>query len=270
VRKTGWRGLLLSLLIGAAVAGPLLVGTAQGARITDKLLAGLYAEPDTAGQPVRVLPSDTPLERLEQRGEFTRVRLGDGDEGWVENRFITDEKPARVMLLELQAKNSQLQQQLDAAERQLKGPGQPADPQDPGLSELKRQLADARAENALLKREQSTNGLPGADTEPLTRRIAELEQQLAAAAANPELEALQQANRQLQQRLEQIARLAGSPETATPIANPAANPGATEATAERLKTWELPLLLLAMLVSFIGGVAFKNYRLAKRYGGFRV
>jgi hypothetical protein len=184
----------------------------------------------------------------------------------VENRFITDEKPARVMLLELQAKNSQLQQQLDAAERQLKAQGQPADPEDPGLSELQRQLTDARAENALLKRAQSTDDLPGADNEPLTRRIAELEQRLAAAAANPELEALQQTNRQLQQRLEQIARLAGAPETATPTANPAAS----EATAGRFQAWELPLLLLAMLVSFIGGVAFKNYRLAKRYGGFRV
>ncbi|WP_260295726.1 TIGR04211 family SH3 domain-containing protein [Sedimenticola hydrogenitrophicus] len=266
MRGKRWQGRSLGLLLGIALAGTALVGTAQGARITDKLLAGLYAEPDSAGQPTRVLPSDTPLERLEQQGDFTKVRLGDGSEGWVESRFITDEKPARVMLLELQAKNSQLQQQLRAAERQLKARGEDADAAaDPEVSTLKQQLTDLRAENTLLKREQSTGDDPRAERAILTRRVAELEQQLAEAVAttdtNPELEALQQANRQLQQRLEQIARLAGVPETTPP---------ASETLLGRFQVWELPLLLLAMLFSFIGGVAFKNYRLAKRYGGFRI
>lgn len=259
MRKRRWRGLPLALLLGA-----LSVGIAQGARITDKLLAGLYPEPDNSAQPTRVLPSDTPLERLEKQGDFTRVRLGDGNEGWVESRFITDEKPARIMLLELQAKNSQLQQQLRDAERQLsaQGEGQAgggADRNDSELNTLKQQLADARAENTLLKTSPPTDNGAGTDTAALTRQIAELERQLAAAAATPELESLRQANRELEQRLEQIARLAAAGEAAAASESPG-----------RFQAWELPLLLLAMLFSFIGGVAFKNYRLARRYGGLRV
>ena len=266
MRPGGWKGLLPVLLLSAVFAG-----TVQGARITDKLLAGLYAEPDSTTQPLRVLPSDTPLERLEKRGDFTRVRLGDGTEGWVESRFITDEKPARIMLLELQAKNSQLQQQLRDAERQLKALDTTAQAQngqqdDPELNALKRQLADARAENALLKSEQSTESGTTNDSESLARRIIELEQQLAEATSattdTPELEPLRQANRQLEQRLEQIARIAAGADISEPAAN--------ESLASRFQAWELPLLLLAMLFSFIGGVAFKNYRLAKRYGGFRI
>lgn len=268
MRRGGWKGLLLALLMGAV-----LVGTAQGARITDKLLAGLYPDPDSAGQPTRVLPSDTPLERLEKRGDFTRVRLGDGSEGWVESRFITDEKPARIMLLELQAKNSQLQQQLRDAERQLKALEKEQPPgngnrDDPELDALKRQLADTRAENTQLKNDQPAEKGTGNDSAALTRRIAELEQQLAEAASSAAdltressaLETAQQLNRQLEQRLEQIARLAGAMETTT----------ATEEPSSHVRAWELPLLLLAMLFSFIAGVAFKNYRLAKRYGGLRV
>jgi len=267
MRSSGWRGLLLALLLGAV-----FVGTVQGARITDRLLAGLYPEPDSVGQPIRVLPSDTPLERLEKQGDFTRVRLGDGSEGWVESRFITDEKPARIMLLELQAKNSQLQQQLRDVERQLKAldKGQSSgngSRDDPVLNALKRQLADARAENALLKSEQSADNGAGNDSEAQSQRIVELEQQLAETASSEvdlqessALETAQQANRQLEQRLEQIARLAGAAEAAT----------APEEPSSRFEAWELPLLLLAMLFSFIGGVAFKNYRLARRYGGLRV
>ena len=268
MKGSGWNGLLLTLLISLV-----LVGMAQGARITDKLLAGLYPDPDSTGKPTRVLPSDTPLERLEKRGDFTRVRLGDGSEGWVESRFITDEKPARIMLLELQAKNSQLQQQLRDAERQLKALGkeQPAgngSGDDPELNALKRQLADAQAENALLKNERPTDNGAGNDSEALAQRIVELEQQLAETVSSEveltressALETAQQVNRQLEQRLQQIARLAGAMETTT----------ATEEPSSGFKAWELPLLLLAMLFSFIGGVAFKNYRLAKRYGGFRI
>lgn len=252
------RGVLLALLLGG-----LTLGSAQGARITDKLLAGFYAEPDNSTQPIRVLPSDTPLERLEKKGSFTRVRLGDGSEGWVESRFITDEKPARIMLLELQAKNSQLQQQLRAAEQQLKARGKDqavdnGSADDTVLNSLKQQLADARAENARLKTQPAPR-----DNGPLLERIAELEQQLAATSAgttdNSELERLRQANENLEQRLAQIARLAGSNQPLPAGESP-----------DRFEAWQLPLLLLAMLFSFIGGVAFKNYRLARRYGGLRV
>lgn len=260
MRDQRGRALWLILLLGLVGAGD-----AQGARITDKLLAGLYPNPDSSERPIRVVPSDTPLERLEKQGEFTRVRLGDGSEGWVESRFITDEKPARIMLLELQAKNSRLQQRLRQAEARLKAvdKGQPAatgEQDDPELRTLKRQLADALAENALLKSEQPAGG--DADPAPLRQRITELEQQLAEASADANessaLASLRQANRQLEQRLEQIARLAGS---ARPVA---------EEPPSRFEAWKLPLLLLALLISFIAGVAFKNYRLARRYGGLRV
>lgn len=277
--NNGLRRLIVALIMG------LLINPTQAARITDKLLAGLYESPDAATTPARVIPSDTPLEPLEKQGDFTKVRLGDGTVGWVESRFITDEKPARIMLLELQVKNSELQQKLREANKELQALGQAtsgtANPlPDPEIAELKRQLADAKAEIELLKRE----ALPAAKSAPppqeesgkLKQQIIELQQALDAAeksalkAREQQSEdalmlALQQTNQQLQQQLDQIAEIVGTAHSTAEAA-----PLATEPAGIRLNAWHLPVLLLALLFSFIGGIAFKNYRLAKRYGGFRI
>lgn len=248
----------------------LLLGSAQGARITDKLLAGFYEQPDADGKPLRVLPSDTPLERLESSDGFTRVRLGDGSEGWVETRFISDEKSSRIMLLELQAKNSQLQQQLRQANQQLKALGSPeADSatEDPELAALKRQLADARAEVELLKQQPPpAQDATQKENTSLKSRLSDLEQALAEAKAaagksdSEQLAALHRSQQEMQARLEQIATLAG---TEPPVAP-------EQADGIRLSAWHLPALGLILLLSFIGGIAFKNHRLARRYGGFRL
>ncbi len=109
-------------LLGVLILAP----AARAAHITDKMAVGLY---DSLGDetPGRVLTSGTPLEILDRGGRLCKVRLGDGDGGWLECRYITDEKPARVMLLEAQARASQLwdqvaglKQQLDMKQQRLK------------------------------------------------------------------------------------------------------------------------------------------------------
>ena len=111
--STTWNWPLLFMLV-------LLSATARGAHITDQLLAGLYTEPAGNGRTMRVLPSGTPVERLKQRDGFTLIRLSDNSEGWVETRYITDNKPAKVQLLELQAKHGALKHRLQETERALK------------------------------------------------------------------------------------------------------------------------------------------------------
>jgi hypothetical protein len=97
----------------------LLAGSAAGAHITDRLLAGLYAAPDATEEPLRVLETGTPLEVLERDGAFTRVRLGDESTGWVQTEYLSDQKPSRVKLLELQAETGEIRRRLADAERAL-------------------------------------------------------------------------------------------------------------------------------------------------------
>lgn len=227
------RYLLLSLLL-------LLSLQPQAARITDKLLVGLYAETRLGASPIKVLPSGTPFETLQTEGDFTRIRLGDYTEGWVESRFITNEKSARIMLLELQAKNSRLRQK----------------------------LRDNQAGAASLRQRRKDN--PGANrgAEPL-EEIARLQaaldlsqQTLAELNRQPSLATnLARENGRLRLQIQQAAAVLTVPPTRSQPTEPEL----------RLNAWWLPLLVaLALLLSFIGGIAFKGYRLSKRYGGFRL
>lgn len=103
--------------LGAVLAS---VAVAVGAtHITDRLAVGLYTALDDP-QPRRVLASDMPVERLDRQGPWCRVRLADGDEGWLECQYLSDDKPARVLLLEAQVQIAQLRQDLQEREARIR------------------------------------------------------------------------------------------------------------------------------------------------------
>jgi len=87
--------------------------------ITDKLLADMYAEPSNTGSLLKSLPSGTPVDLIVEKGKFVKIRLLDGKVGWVEKHFLSEDKPAKVRLLELQSKYRQLHGKLDVAETKL-------------------------------------------------------------------------------------------------------------------------------------------------------
>lgn len=137
----------------------------QAAHITDKLLVGLYTKPASGVQPIKVLPSGTPLEVLERKDAFSKVRLGDGKEGWVKSVYISDEKPARAMLLELQAKSSTLKDKLSQMEKELEAARSSSAPtQNADLSKLQQELSQTKEKldltgDALKSEQQETKRL---------------------------------------------------------------------------------------------------------------
>jgi SH3 domain protein len=215
-----------SLILLCLTAGPV-----TGAHITDKLVAGFYAEPSTEGTPLRLLSSGTPLDVLERDGEFARVRLADQTQGWVEATYVTEEKPAKAVLLETQARLRQMGLEL-AALREKQG----LDPRDPAEADLRRLLAEAES------------------------RIAELEAQLAGrlpeGAAQQRLGELEHS---AQQALELLAEARGYE---------LHRPQSADGFFARYRSWIVGLL--ALLLGFGGGAALLDYRNRRRHGGFRV
>ncbi|MCB1868664.1 MAG: SH3 domain-containing protein [Gammaproteobacteria bacterium] len=216
-------------IIGA-FCGVLLLLSAEftaGAYITDKLLAGFYASPDLTSEPIRALPNGTPMEVLEEQGKFSRIRLGDNSEGWVETRFVTQEKPVKMMLLELQAKYAELKRLVDgnSDSRQIETPVITAPIAGPaGKSEI-----IPEQQNGSMRREDGEAG-EGADQQQPHQQTAPLRKRL---LQNPSL-------------------VSGKLETDTQL------------RTDNFQPWLLPLSLLGLLLSFIGGIAFKNYRIARR------
>jgi SH3 domain protein len=209
---------------------------AQAAHITDKLVVGLYKDATLKGEPAQLLTSGTPVEILERAKDVVQVRLADDARGWVEAGYVTDEKPARMMLLEAQAEIRQLKSQLEG------------------------QGSDGAAAAA------ATADLPSV-------RQVKLQEQLD--QANAQIAELRQAGEQLQQAKRQIAQLQLDKERLDQarkllgVAAPDESAGhATSGSFTRFLPWIAGAL--ALVIGFGAGIAFIDYRIRKRYGGFRI
>jgi SH3 domain protein len=167
--KSTMRIIIPALLLIAA-------STLQAAHITDKLLVGFYEEPDESTEPSRVLSSGTPVEVLKREGAFSQVRLSDRSVGWIRTDYVTNDKPAKAIVLELQAKTGDLQQQIKKKDQELKALRAAAAPADKkkveeleqALKKTKQQLAEANKKIAEL----------GKTSKPDDSKIEELEKEL--------------------------------------------------------------------------------------------
>ncbi len=209
-----------------------LSGLAAAAHITDKLVVGLYAQPSLEGEPQRLLTTGTPLEVLKRGKGVLQVRLADDTRGWVEARYVTDEKPAAMMLLEARAEIRRLKAELDARQ---------------GRTTPLPSLADARAEQQL--------AAARARIQALEKDLAEL----------PALRRAAQERDRLKARIDELRRLLGVQVAARQEA---------ETARRELPLWKryLPWIVagLLALLGFAAGVAFIDWRIRKRYGGFRL
>ncbi len=167
----------------------------QAAHITDELLVGLYPRAEsTFSDPIKSLTSGTPVEELKTAGAFTQVRLGNGQVGWVKTAYITQEKPAKAKLLEMQAKLGELQQQLRDTESELKEAKKAASQTKSGadpeqlasaqkkVAELEKSLKAEKEQVAKLKSDLSAaqKASTASADKSSAQRIAQLESELAA------------------------------------------------------------------------------------------
>lgn len=199
--------------------------------ITDKLVVGLYASASLQGEPLRLLTSGTPLEVLEQGDDVLQVRLADDTRGWVEAGYVTSDKPASMMLLEAQAELRRLRRSLG----EQGGTGdQASSPDAEQAGALQEALNKAQARIKRLEKGQ-----------------AEL---LAARVAQQKLESLEA------RVAEAVALLRKDPQ-------PQPQPGEPD-LVEQYLPWIGTVL--ALVIGFAAGIGFIDYRIRKRYGGFRL
>jgi SH3 domain protein len=213
----------------------LSLAAGHAAHITDKLVVGLYPEPKAEGTPLQLLSSGTPLEVLSQQGGFAEVRLADDQTGWVEAGYVTEEKPAKAMLLETQARLRQMGMELASLRERASG----ADPSG--------QAADGETSQRLAEAQQ---------------RIVELEAALARQQADGAArQRLEQVNAQVRQAVQTLAATQGwDVQAAVGAGRPS--------IIERYRSWLIGLTTATL--GFLAGVLFIDYRIRRRYGGFRL
>ncbi|MCW8856741.1 MAG: TIGR04211 family SH3 domain-containing protein [Kangiella sp.] len=100
-----------------------------------------------AGTPIEVLASDT-------ANDSSQVRAANGDEGWIQTEYITNQPTVRALHAELQVEHEALQQQLSQAKQQVADQENVIalnDQLQQQVSELQNESDKLRQQNELLK-----------------------------------------------------------------------------------------------------------------------
>ncbi len=101
--------ILFAALLFAAMP---LDAVAQTAYVTDILRLGMHRAEDTSDRAFRTLQSGQEMEILARDRNYAQVRLPDGTLGYVKVAYLVSEKPAKLIVAETQAANTELEQKL--------------------------------------------------------------------------------------------------------------------------------------------------------------
>ncbi len=162
-----FRPLLFALLLGA----PLLTA-AESRYVTDDLAIDLRGGIGTEYRILRMLPAGAPLEVLEQRDGWSRVRSGNV-EGWMLSRFIASEPAARTRLADAEARADRLEAENAALQQEMAETRAAHGQMQDELSNLRRAWDE-------LQREHSTLAASAAEPQRLMAENRQLREQLAA------------------------------------------------------------------------------------------
>lgn len=213
--------------------GLMFAFSVQAAYITDRLVAPVYEKPDSTLEPLQVLTSGAPVEVLKKQKGYVQIRFSAGETGWLEGRYLSDEKPARMLLLDAQAK----------------------------LRTLKAEQAEGNmaAESVNLHLPSVAEARLQRELDAANQQIAELQAQvLELPKALQDREALEE----LKAQVADAVRLLGG------------QPSLEQADAAEDSPWMgyLPWLfsLITLALGIALGVIMIDYRIRKKYGGFRI
>ncbi len=112
--------LILTCLLVWGLAGPL---SAKDIYVSGVTKITMRTGPGTEHKIVVMLTSGTKLEILEYQKDWSQVRTYGGKLGWVLSRFLTEEVPKTLLVLQLKKENLRLESALETAQekgRELK------------------------------------------------------------------------------------------------------------------------------------------------------
>lgn len=153
----GKRWICITLLVIAALS--LVQGYPSPARagktgyVSDMLILTMRKGPGRDYDVIRTLRSNMPLEILSEENGFSRVISPGGEEGWVENQYITFETPPTLIIEQLEKKIQALERTVDTL----------------------REEPEATDENDAVKREKELEGIVAELEADLKRTKAEKE-----------------------------------------------------------------------------------------------
>lgn len=256
------RALALGVLATLAAAAG-----AETLYVVDRLEIGVHESTELDSVILEVVATGTPLTVLRRDGEFVRVRTPDGNEGWVDGRYLVGDEPAGGSSSELQKRLDETARDLGAARAEVEV--------------LRQRLAEAR--------QAATGGANEAAAGATAREVDEVSSRLRKAL--DELAALAEKNQQLERQLAELDAARAAAETQAAEANrraaertvapapppePARQPESSDADKSVLGAWRpwglwhwLAFVSFLALAFALGGWAV-DWNSRRRHGGFRI
>ena len=141
----------MRLMIGCVVFLAPFLAAAETGYVTDRLVLGLHQASDTSDRAFRSLESGQAFEVLSRDRLYAHIRLPDGVQGYVKAAYIVDEKPAKLIVQETEARVEQLAAELAEARKAFAEPAAAIDALREETASLEAELAETKARAAELE-----------------------------------------------------------------------------------------------------------------------
>lgn len=242
-------------------------GFAETRFVTDRIMLGVHQDPEANSTLITSIPSGTVVKTLSSNGEFSKIRLGNGTEGWVLSSYLLKEKPAVAELDDLSVKYQQANEQARKSEKNAELWRDEVANAKNRIKELRKKMAkgESLAETEALEKELAKEKEKSAALESkLTTLNVELEKLKALSQQDTitQLRQFESENRNLKVRIE--AALANLQGKTVPT------PEELAAIRPDFPAWYTGLLFLMVIIGIAGGIGWMDYRNRRRHGGFRL
>lgn len=235
--------------------------------VTDRIMLGVHQDAEANSTLLTSIPSGTSVTVLSKAGEFSKIRLSNGTEGWVLSSYLLQQKPAAAELDDLATKYQQANELAQKSEKNSELWRDELANAKNVIKELKKKLAKGESLEASEAVEKEL-AAEKAKTVQLQAKISELEANLAQLKTvskddtAAKLQLFQGENRNLKVRIEAaMANLEGK-----------TVPTVEELAAIRpdFPVWYTGLLVLMIIIGVSVGVAWMDFKNRKKHGGFRL
>jgi len=218
--------------------------------VIDELKIGLHEDRSIDSPIMKLVPSGTPLSVIERDNDLVHVQEPEGIRGWINSKYVINEKPGKSLITELENKNKVLQKENDLLKsNKTTTATNTASPDNESnvLKELEQQLKSERLKVGELQ----------AQLTDLKTNIADIDN---SDQYLDDIKALKQENQLLISQLE-----------ASGIEVQAESNSMSDSTFV-INNWKN--LSIAFLIIFVIGMAvgafFLDFQNRRRHGGFRV
>jgi SH3 domain protein len=244
-------------LASLVLAGALLALPAHGdsVYVIDRLEIGVHQGTDLDSVILAVVPSGTELTVMDRDGEFVEVRTPDGVTGWVDGRYVVDEKPGSAVLGEREAEFAEATRALGAARAQVEV--------------LRQQLVELQlsVDEQQKQQENTPTPTPDENNEKLSQALSDLQaladenQRMKGEISRLEAARTTAANELAMAREEMKKEVTVSAELP---------PVEQFATSAPWSPWQWLLFASILLLAFGAGGYLVDWEARRRHGGFRI